>query len=82
MSGADGSVMFEGVPDFDVVSWVGASEKVSTETLVTGVAPDFVVVVACSKEGSFGRAPSVLERDVLDEVRALCDLAAAAASFA
>lgn len=59
-----------------------ALEGTSREVLVRGVAADFVVVVACSKDGSFGRPPSVLDLEVLDVVRVRCDLVAAAASLA
>ena len=58
-----------------------SSGEISREVLATGVAAD-LAVVACSKDGSLGRAPSVLDREVLEVVRVRCDLAAAAASLA
>lgn len=73
---------FEALLGFDALSSPGALEEMSREVLVTGVAADLELVVACSSDGSLARPPSVLERDVLDVVRARCDLAAAAASFA
>lgn len=53
-------------------------EEKSREVLAAGLA----VVVVCSRDGSLGRPPSPLDREVLDVVRVRCDLAEAAASLA
>lgn len=58
-----------------------SSGLISSEVLVAGVAAERVVD-ACNRDGSLGRPPSVLDLDVLDVVRVLCGLAAAAASLA
>ncbi len=66
-----------------LVVWAGGSsilllEEKSREVLAAGLA----VVVVCSRDGSLGRPPSPLDREVLDVVRVRCDLAEAAASLA